>query len=86
MGVDSCAYRPSEYYIQASGSYKHFTFLQEILHLVDRHDLITLYSMVSTYFQYHTLEGAGLFLLGDLHVLFDSVYHTGKGFKVWENY
>lgn len=63
----------------------HFTFLQEILHLVDRQDMRTLYGMVTKYYTTHTPEGAGLFLLGDLHVLFDSQYPTGKGLQVWEN-
>ena len=47
-------------------SYMQFTFLQEILHLVDRQDLITLYGMVTRYYSTHTAEGVGLYLLGDL--------------------
>lgn len=65
------------------GYFKHFTFLSEILHMVDRQDLLNLYGWVTTYFKSHKPEGAGLFLLGDLYVLCDSSYHVGKGFKVW---
>lgn len=62
-----------------------FTFLQEILHLVDKQDLVTLYNLVTTYYATHTPEGAGLYLLGDLQVLFDSQSPNGKGFSVWKN-
>ena len=57
--------------------------LCEILHLVDIQDLIHLYGWVTKYFKSHTADNVGLLLLGDLHVLHDSSYYTGKGFKVW---
>ena len=48
-----------------------FTLLKEILHLVDKQDLITLYNIVKEYYTTHTPKGAGLYLLGDLRVLFE---------------
>lgn len=65
------------------GSSKHFTFLSEILHMVDKQDLLNLYGWVTTYYRSHKPQGASLFLLGDLYVLCDSSHHVGKGFKVW---
>lgn len=61
------------------------TFLQEILHLVDKQDLLTLYDLVTKYYSNHTPEGAGLYLLGDLQVLIDSGSSTGAGYAVWNN-
>ena len=69
--------------IRADGSSKHFTYLSEILHMVDRQDVIHLYGMVTEHFKTHESKGFGLFLLGDLHVLNDSSYASGKGFHVW---
>ncbi|GKA69659.1 hypothetical protein Tco_0775723 [Tanacetum coccineum] len=43
-------------------STKHFTTLREILHMVDRQDLLKLYDMVVTYFENHPVAGAGLML------------------------
>ncbi|GJT19620.1 putative ribonuclease H-like domain-containing protein [Tanacetum coccineum] len=53
-------------------STKHFTTLREILHMVDRQDLLKLYGMVVTYYENHLVAGAGLMLWGDLQVLIDS--------------
>ncbi|GKB32097.1 hypothetical protein Tco_0871498 [Tanacetum coccineum] len=65
-------------------STKHFTTLREILHMVDRHDLLKLYGMVVTYYENHLIAGAGLMLWGDLQVLMDS-QEGGKGSFVWNN-
>ena len=55
--------------------------------MVDREDILPLYGLVTTYFttyfNTHEPKGFGLFLLGDLHVLNDSSYASGKGFHVW---
>jgi hypothetical protein len=59
-----------------------FTFLQEILHLVDHQDLLTLYDLVTKHYATHTPEGAGLYLLGDLQVLMDSTSPNGSGYAV----
>lgn len=66
-------------------SYMQFTFLQEILHLVDRQDLITLYDLVTKYYSTHPTEGAGFYLLGDLQVHMDSESPTSTGYPVWKN-
>ncbi|GJS23968.1 hypothetical protein Tco_0452600 [Tanacetum coccineum] len=56
-------------------SSKYFTHLREILHLVDRQDLLKLYRMVVKYYEDHPLAGAGmmlswrLFLFSNVHVL-----------------
>nr|GFC48629.1 aminoacyl-tRNA synthetase, class 1a, anticodon-binding [Tanacetum cinerariifolium] len=68
------------YRIDRSTAY--FTTLREILHMVDRHDLVTLYGLVVKYYENHPVAGAGLILWGDLQVLFDS-HEGGKGFFVW---
>jgi hypothetical protein len=52
---------------------------------VDHQDLLTLYDLVTKYYSNHTLEGAGLYLLGDLQVLIDSGSSTGTGYAVWHN-
>ena len=49
---------------QIDKSYMQFTFLQEILHLVDKQDLITLYGLVTKYYSTRIAEGVGLYLLG----------------------
>jgi hypothetical protein len=67
------------------GSSMPFTFLQEILHLVDHQDVLTLYDLVTKYYANHTPEGAGLYLLGDFQVLMDSESSTGFGYAVWNN-
>ncbi|GKE19975.1 hypothetical protein Tco_1431487, partial [Tanacetum coccineum] len=54
-------------------SRKYFTSLREILHLVSRADLMTIYGRVVTYYQDKPAEGVGLILWGDLKVLIDSL-------------
>nr|GEV72708.1 RNA-directed DNA polymerase, eukaryota [Tanacetum cinerariifolium] len=51
-------------------------FLWQILHMVDRLDLVKLYGLVVQYYETHPVAGAGLILWGDLQVLFDS--HAGE--------
>ncbi|GKD74354.1 hypothetical protein Tco_1332636, partial [Tanacetum coccineum] len=51
-------------------STKHFTTLREILHMVDRHDLLKLYGLVVKYYENHPVTGAGLVLWGDLQRLY----------------
>nr|GEV16071.1 putative ribonuclease H-like domain-containing protein [Tanacetum cinerariifolium] len=58
------------YRIDRSTTY--FTTLREILHMVDRQDLLKLYGLVGKYYENHPVTGAGLILWGDLQVLFDS--------------
>ncbi|GKA09714.1 hypothetical protein Tco_0689147 [Tanacetum coccineum] len=53
-------------------STKNCTTLREILHMVDRQDLLKLYGMVVTYYENHPIAGVGLMLWGDLQVLMDS--------------
>ncbi|GJV10413.1 hypothetical protein Tco_1351954 [Tanacetum coccineum] len=65
-------------------STKHFTTIREILHMVDRQDLLKLYGMVVTYYENHLIAGAGLMLWGDLQVLMDS-QECGKGSFVWNH-
>ncbi|GKA42702.1 hypothetical protein Tco_0735362, partial [Tanacetum coccineum] len=49
-------------------STKHFTTLREILHMVDRQDLLKLYGLVVKYYENHPVAGAGLVLWGDLQI------------------
>ncbi|GJT15272.1 hypothetical protein Tco_0873978 [Tanacetum coccineum] len=63
-------------------STKHFTTLREILHMVDRQDLLKLYVLVVKYYENHPITGVGLMLWGDLQVLMDS-QEGGKCFSVW---
>ncbi|GJZ67995.1 hypothetical protein Tco_0631235 [Tanacetum coccineum] len=65
-------------------SSKYFTHLKEILHLVDRQDLLKLYGMVVKYYEDHPLAGAGMMLWGDLQVLFES-HEGGHGSLVWSD-
>ncbi|GJS98933.1 hypothetical protein Tco_0820103 [Tanacetum coccineum] len=65
-------------------STKHFTTLREILHMVDRQDLLKLYCMVVTYYENHFVAGAGLMLWGDVQVLIDS-QEGGKCSSVWNH-
>nr|GEW56441.1 xylulose kinase-1 [Tanacetum cinerariifolium] len=65
-------------------STKHFTTLRQILHMVDRQDLVKLYGLVVQYYETHHVAGAGLILWGDLQVLFDS-HKGGKGSCVWQH-
>nr|GFB43641.1 aminoacyl-tRNA synthetase, class 1a, anticodon-binding [Tanacetum cinerariifolium] len=61
------------YRIDRSTAY--FTTLREILHMVDRQDLLTLYGLVVKYYENHPIVGAGLILswrlytLSNIHVL-----------------
>ncbi|GKA16095.1 hypothetical protein Tco_0695842 [Tanacetum coccineum] len=54
-------------------SRKCFISLREILHLVTRADLMTIYGRVMTFYQDKQAEGVGLVLWGDLKVLIDSL-------------
>ncbi|GKG21978.1 hypothetical protein Tco_0384573 [Tanacetum coccineum] len=65
-------------------STKHFTTLREILHMVDRQDLLKLYGLVVKYYENHHVTGAGLMLWGDLQVLMDS-QEGGKGSSIWHH-
>nr|GEV19125.1 JmjC domain-containing protein [Tanacetum cinerariifolium] len=42
------------------GSTKHFTTLRQILHMLDRKDLVKLYGLVVQYYENHPVAGAGL--------------------------
>nr|GFA90500.1 hypothetical protein [Tanacetum cinerariifolium] len=44
------------------GSTKHFTTLCQILHMMDRQDLVKLYDLVVQYYENHPITGAGLIL------------------------
>nr|GFB68321.1 hypothetical protein [Tanacetum cinerariifolium] len=46
--------------------------LRQILHMVDRQDLMKLYGLVVQYYENHPAAGVGLLFWGDLQVLFDS--------------
>nr|GEV94244.1 hypothetical protein [Tanacetum cinerariifolium] len=56
-------------------STKHFTTLRQILHMVDRQDLVKLYGLVVQYYENHLVGGAGLILswrlypISNVHVL-----------------
>nr|GEU47904.1 ribonuclease H-like domain-containing protein [Tanacetum cinerariifolium] len=66
------------------GSTKHFATLRQILHIVDRQDLMKLYGLVVQYYKSHHVAGAGMLFWEDLQVLFDS-QAGGKGSCVWQN-
>nr|GEW69246.1 xylulose kinase-1 [Tanacetum cinerariifolium] len=66
------------------GSTKHFTTLRQILHLVDRQDLMKIYGFVVQFYEHHPAAGVGLLFWGNLQVLFDS-QAGGKGSCVWQN-
>lgn len=65
------------------GFIKHFSYLREILHLVDKQDLIALYGYVVAHYRHHTATGVGLILWGDLKVLMDSIV-GGTTVYVWK--
>ncbi|GJW46410.1 hypothetical protein Tco_0078056 [Tanacetum coccineum] len=65
-------------------SRKCFTSLREILHLVTRADLMTIYGRVMTFYQDKQAAGVGLVLWGDLKVLMDSP-EVNDGSDVWKN-
>ncbi|PWA38809.1 hypothetical protein CTI12_AA498350 [Artemisia annua] len=68
---------------RADGSVKYFSFLSEILTFVDRQDLLKLYSWVTSFYKNKQPTGSGMYLKGDLTVLFDSNFHLSRGFDVW---
>nr|GEW35824.1 synaptobrevin, longin-like domain protein [Tanacetum cinerariifolium] len=51
------------------GSTTHFTTLRQILHMVDRQDLVKLYGLVVKYYENLPVASFGLILWGDLQVL-----------------
>nr|GEU32355.1 hypothetical protein [Tanacetum cinerariifolium] len=51
-------------------STKHFITLRQILHMVDRQDLVKLYGLVVKYYETHHAAGVRLILWGDLQVLY----------------
>ncbi|GJU37429.1 hypothetical protein Tco_1185783 [Tanacetum coccineum] len=59
-------------FYRLDNSRKYFTSLREILHLVTRADLMTIYGHVMTFYPDKKAEGVGLVLWGDLKVLMDS--------------
>ncbi|GJV46369.1 putative ribonuclease H-like domain-containing protein [Tanacetum coccineum] len=59
-------------FYKKDNSRKCFTSLREILHLVTRADLMTIYGRVMTFYQDNQAAGFGLVLWGDLKVLIDS--------------
>ncbi|PWA64818.1 hypothetical protein CTI12_AA339840 [Artemisia annua] len=61
-----------------------FNFLGQIIRLLDRDDLTTLYGMVSNKLEGTRPNDIGMQLLGDLQVLFDSATSEGKGFEAWQ--
>ncbi|GKC62321.1 hypothetical protein Tco_1094919, partial [Tanacetum coccineum] len=65
-------------------SRKYFTSLREILHLVTRADLMTIYGRVMTFYQDQKAEGVGLVLWGDLKILMDSP-EVNDGSDFWKN-
>ncbi|GJY80662.1 hypothetical protein Tco_0493413 [Tanacetum coccineum] len=59
---------------QSTKTMYNFTHLREILHMVDRQDLLKLYGMVVKYYKNHLVAGAGLiswrlYTLSNVHVL-----------------
>ncbi|GKD22414.1 hypothetical protein Tco_1224117 [Tanacetum coccineum] len=71
-------------FYRLDNSRKYFTSLREILHLVTRADLMTIYGRVMTFYQDKKAEGVGLVLWGDLKVLMDSP-EVNDGSDVWKN-
>ncbi|GJY96571.1 putative ribonuclease H-like domain-containing protein [Tanacetum coccineum] len=65
-------------------SRKYFTSLREILHLVTRTDLMTIYGRVMTFYQDKKAEGVGLALWGDFKILMDSP-EVNDGSDFWKN-
>ena len=66
------------------GTFIKFNYLGEIIHLLDRGDLSTLYGMVTARLEGTQPDGIGLQLFGDLTVLFDSSTSDGKGYEAWQ--
>ncbi|GJS02136.1 hypothetical protein Tco_0318644 [Tanacetum coccineum] len=71
-------------FYRKDNSRKCFTSLREILHLVTRADLMTIYGRVMTFYQDTKAAGVGLVLWGDLKVLMDSP-EVNDGSDVWKN-
>ncbi|GJW47974.1 retrovirus-related pol polyprotein from transposon TNT 1-94, partial [Tanacetum coccineum] len=71
-------------FYRKDNSRKCFTSLREILHLVTRADLMTIYGRVMTFYQDKKAAGVGLVLWGDLKVLMDSP-EVNDGSDVWKN-
>ncbi|GKD08314.1 hypothetical protein Tco_1187999 [Tanacetum coccineum] len=71
-------------FYRKDNSRKCFTSLREILHLVTRADLMTIYGRVMTFYQDNQAAGVGLVLWGDLKVLIDSP-EVNDGSDVWKN-
>ncbi|GJV47983.1 hypothetical protein Tco_1438195 [Tanacetum coccineum] len=71
-------------FYRKDNSRKCFTSLWEILHLVTRADLMTIYGRVMTFYQDKQAEGVGLVLWGDLKVLIDSP-EVNDGSEVWKH-
>ncbi|GKB46647.1 hypothetical protein Tco_0897400 [Tanacetum coccineum] len=71
-------------FYRKDNSRKCFTSLREILHLVTRADLMTIYGRVMTFYQDKQAEGVGLVLWGDLKVLIDSP-EVNDGSEVWKH-
>ncbi|GKD31634.1 hypothetical protein Tco_1242412, partial [Tanacetum coccineum] len=71
-------------FYRKDNSRKCFTSLREILHLVTRADLMTIYGRVMTFYQDKQVAGVGLVLWGDLKVLIDSP-EVNDGSNVWKN-
>ncbi|GKA74628.1 putative ribonuclease H-like domain-containing protein, partial [Tanacetum coccineum] len=67
-----------------NNSRKYFTSHREILHLVTRADLMTIYGRVMTCYQDKKAEGVGLVLWGDLKILMDSP-EVNDGSDLWKN-
>ncbi|GKD10413.1 hypothetical protein Tco_1190098 [Tanacetum coccineum] len=71
-------------FYRLDNSRKYFISLREILHLVTRAYLMTIYGRVMTFYQDKKVEGVGLVLWGDLKVLMDSP-EVNDGSDVWKN-
>ncbi|GJV70703.1 hypothetical protein Tco_1490698, partial [Tanacetum coccineum] len=71
-------------FYRKDNSRKCFTSLREILHLVTRADLMTIYGRMMSFYQDTQAAGAGLVLWGDLKVLMDSP-EVNDGSDVWKN-
>ncbi|GJW17785.1 hypothetical protein Tco_0025221 [Tanacetum coccineum] len=71
-------------FYRKDNSRKCFISFREILHLVTRADLMTIYGRVMTFYQDKKAAGVGLVLWGDLKVLMDSP-EVNDGSDVWKN-
>nr|GEX99629.1 aminoacyl-tRNA synthetase, class 1a, anticodon-binding [Tanacetum cinerariifolium] len=60
-------------YYDMEGHTKHFTFLHELLHMVEKNDLWRLLGAVDNLYQREEPDTFALLLWGDLHVLFQSL-------------